>query len=197
MSPPRASELLDCWFGKLDDAGLPDPAVSQRWFRGGPAFDQELRQRFGRDVEAALAGEREAWASTPSGRLALVLLLDQLTRNIQRGTAGAFAGDARALQHAVLALEGGEDQRLRPIERCFLYMPFEHAEDREQQVRAVLLFESLASGGEPLLLGGLDWARRHQRVIERFGRFPSRNLVLGRSSTPEELAFLAETPAGF
>jgi uncharacterized protein (DUF924 family) len=193
--------VLDDWFGRLGPDGLPAETKRRRWFQGGAALDAELRERFGAEVEAGLAGRREAWAATPRGRLALVILLDQFPRNIFRGTPRAFAGDARALRHAQAAVAAGEDTRLAPVERQFLYLPFEHAEDAEQQARSVALFERLAGQVAPPVREGfdeaLDYARRHRVVIERFGRFPARNAALGRDATPEERAFLAECPDGF
>jgi uncharacterized protein (DUF924 family) len=197
---PFEAVLFD-WFGPLGLGGLPAPAKRQRWFQGGAAVDAELRERFGAEVEAALAGRLEAWAATPRGRLALVILLDQFPRNIFRGTPRAFAGDPHALRHAQAAVAAGEDTRLMSIERQFLYLPFEHAEDPAQQARSVALFERLAEQATPALREGLeealDYARRHRVVIERFGRFPARNAALGRTSTPEERAFLVEHPYGF
>ena len=194
-------DVLRFWFGPLDSDGLPGQEATLRWFTGGPDFDQEIRASFASDVDAALRGERDEWAQTPQGRLALVLLLDQFTRNIFRGTAQAFAGDAQALKHTSAALDRAEDQELRPIERLFLYMPFEHAEDRAQQARVVSLFERLLEGapakGRALFQGGLDYGRRHQVVIDRFGRFPARNAALDRVSTPEEIEFLRRNKAGF
>lgn len=199
MEPFEA--VLGDWFGPLGPDGAPAEAKQRRWFQGGAELDAELRVRFGAEVEAALAGQREAWAATPRGRLALVVLLDQFPRNIYRGTARAFAGDAGALRHAQAAVDAGEDTRLAPIERQFLYLPFEHAEDPAQQARSVALFGRLASQATPTLRESLeealDYARRHQVAIERFGRFPARNAALGRASTPEEQAFLAEHPFGF
>lgn len=190
--------VLRFWFGPPVDDGLPPPDVTRRWFAGGPRFDDECRAGFATEVDAALRGEREVWAETPRGRLALVLLLDQLPRNLFRGSAAAFAGDATALRHAREAVASGEDQSLRPVERYFLYMPFEHAEDLDAQRQAIALFESLAeSQTAPLFAGGVEWARRHIAVIERFGRFPARNAALGRPSTPEEEALLREHPSGF
>ena len=197
----RPEDVLDFWFGPLEPEGLPAQEIALRWFAGGPAFDLEIRVEFEKDVEAALRGERDAWAQTPPGRLALVLLLDQFTRNIFRGTARAFTGDPQALKHASVALNRAEDQELRPIERFFLYMPFEHAEDRAQQARVVSLFERLLeeapAKGRALFQGALDYGRRHQVVIDRFGRFPARNVALDRVSTPEEIEFLRRNKAGF
>jgi uncharacterized protein (DUF924 family) len=194
-------EILDFWFDGVDRAGVPAPDCLLRWFRGGEAFDTLIREGFGGQVESALAGSLDAWAETALGRLALVLLLDQFPRNIFRGDRRAFSGDARALSLAREATVSGLDAGLRPIERYFLFLPFEHAEDSADQARAVSLYQELISkapkGGEAHFIGAADWARRHQVVIERFGRFPSRNAALGRSSTDAEIVFLAENPLGF
>jgi uncharacterized protein (DUF924 family) len=191
--------ILDFWFDGFDE-GTGSRAAA-RWFGGDAELDETIRVRFGADVEAALAGRLDDWSHTARGRVALVILLDQFTRNAYRGTAAAFSGDARALDFAREAVESGLDHRMRPIERNFLYLPFEHSENAEDQARAVELFRGLAAEADGpaagLFSGSVDWAVRHQVVIERFGRFPSRNTALGRMSTPEELAFLEEVPSGF
>jgi len=193
--------VLSFWFGPLGPEGIPAERSVRRWFAGGPKFDEECCETLGDDVAAALRGERDTWAGTPPGRLALVLLLDQLTRNIHRGTPRSFAGDERALALAAEAVSIGEDGSLRPIERYFLYMPFEHAEDAAMQRKAVELFEGLLGAAPAAAVGifekGVEYARRHEAVIELFGRFPGRNAALGRSSTPQELAFLLAHPTGF
>ena len=187
-------DVLQFWFGELDPGGLPAPDVSRRWFRSDVAFDDEIRERFGEAVEAAVSGYMESWANRPRGRVALILLLDQFTRNIFRGRAEAFSGDERALSHARAAIEAGEHRELMLVERYFLYMPFEHVEDLELQQRSVALFEELLAeapdAGGRLFSGGLDWAKSHRDEIERFGRFPGRNEALGRTSTPDEVAWL-------
>jgi uncharacterized protein (DUF924 family) len=197
----RVQEILEFWFEGVDAAGAAGPECFARWFRADKRFDALIRSRFAEDVEAALAGELESWLQTPRGRLALILLLDQFTRNLHRGEARAFDGDARSLALAREAVESGLDSALRPIERYFLYLPFEHAENPADQTRAGQLYRALVSeapaGGEALFVEAIEWARRHQNVIARFGRFPSRNAALGRASTIEELAFLKENPTGF
>ncbi|MEE4380426.1 MAG: DUF924 family protein [Pseudomonadales bacterium] len=197
MSPPdpRVAALLDGWFGALAD-GFVAPEVRQRWFRADPAFDEWLRARFGDDVEAALAGDRDAWGWTPEGRLGLVLLLDQLPRNLFRGTARAFAGDARALAAARVGVGRGDDRLLPPEQRVFLYLPFEHAEHRADQETAVVLLERLRDEledrpqGRSIVADYLRHAREHRAIVRRFGRFPHRNAALGRASTEEERAWL-------
>jgi len=151
-------------------------------------------------VERALSGEYDGWAETPRGRVALVILLDQLTRNLFRGTPRAFAGDLRAERVAKEAVDAGEDGALRPFERVFLRMPLMHAEDRELQRAGVAAFGALVrehpDHGESMR-DFLSYAERHCATVERFGRFPHRNAVLARETTAEEAAFLAEHPAGF
>lgn len=189
--------LLAFWFGPLDAAGLCTKSRRRALFRADPAFDAALAERFGADVEAALAGDRDTWAHNPRGRAALVLLLDQLPRNLFRGTPRAFAGDARALAHARAAVAAGDDRALPTEMRAFLYMPFEHAEDPDAQREGVALLTALHdeqledSPARAAVASYLRHAQNHAALVERFGRFPHRNAVLGRASTPEERTHLA------
>lgn len=184
--------ILDFWFGRPGTAEY--GTTRDFWFRKDPALDAELRARFGATVETALAGGLEDW-SAPRPALARILLLDQLTRNIFRDTPRAFAGDALALSLAEKAIGRGADRSLASVERWFMYMPFVHAESSEAQARGVSLFRRLRD--ETGLADPLPWAQRHADVILRFGRFPHRNAILGRASTPEEIAFLATPGARF
>jgi uncharacterized protein (DUF924 family) len=168
--------------------------VQSKWFKKDPDFDAALRERFGSMVETALAGEHQAWDRNPWGALARTLLLDQFTRNIFRDTPKAFAGDDLALQ-AALAIEP-QLPVMSPLERWFALMPLEHAESLPLQERCVAAFEALAAEDERLG-SALDYARKHRDVIQRFGRFPHRNAVLGRTSTPEEEAFLQQPGSRF
>ncbi len=194
-------EVLDRWF-----AGAPDdPATAAKqlafWWGSNPATDAELRERFGATHEAACAGELDGWAATPEGRVALVLVLDQLSRNLHRGTPGAFAQDPAALRLALAAVEQGEDRSYPFFHRVFLYLPFEHSERIADQDRALRLFDSLhVECPEPLRGSAkayLQYARQHRDIIARFGRFPHRNAILGRPSSAEELKFLAQPGSGF
>ena len=182
-----AGDIHAFWFG----AAAPDP----RWFAGDPAFDAAIRARYGAAIEAALAGGFEAWSATPRGALAGVLLHDQFTRNVFRGTPRAFAGDPLALGLAGDAVDAGFDRALGPYERWFLYLPFEHSEDASVQDRSLRLFGALAR--ETGRRDALDWAEKHAAIVRRFGRYPHRNAILGRASTAEELAFLGEPGSGF
>jgi uncharacterized protein (DUF924 family) len=184
-----ATDILAFWFG-------PAPHASRNvWFRKDPSFDAEIRSRFGDALDAALAGAFRDWTARPQGALARVLLLDQFTRNLFRESPRAFAGDAEALTMATIAVDAGYDRALDIYERWFLYMPFEHAEDPGAQQRSLELFEALA--GETGDRGQLEWAEKHAAIIRRFGRFPHRNAILGRASTPEEIAFLKEPGSRF
>jgi len=192
-TPESALAVLDFWFGPTDEQ-------RSNWFLRSDAFDAEIMQRFGAPVEAALRGELDAWQATTPGCLAMLLLLDQFTRNIFRGTPRAFAGDTRALALARGLVAAGQDQPLPPLRRWFAYLPFEHAEDLGAQDEGVRLLSALvATAGThaAALAGALDYAVRHRAVIRRFGRFPHRNDILGRISTPEELEFLTQPGSRF
>jgi uncharacterized protein (DUF924 family) len=186
--------VLDFWFGAID-------APRKEWFVRSDAFDADITQRFGPLTEAALRGDLASWDdTTATGRLARILVLDQFTRNIFRGTPRAFAGDAQALALARQLIASGQDLALPPLRRWFAYMPLEHAEDLGLQDDCVQRFTALAADAGPhgeALAGALDYAERHRAVIRRFGRFPHRNEILGRDSTAEEVAFLAEPGSRF
>jgi len=187
-----ATDVLQFWFGE------PGSAESLRsrdlWFTKSEATDRLIADRFGAIVEDAILGKHDVWAASPRGALALILVLDQFTRNIFRGTPRAFAGDARALALATRLVDTARDLALAPMERWFVYMPFEHSERLVDQYESVRLFERLAADG---LDAPLDWARRHFDVVARFGRFPHRNAILGRESTPEEAEYLKQPGSGF
>jgi uncharacterized protein (DUF924 family) len=188
-------EVLDFWFLPPSAEGYGKPR--QEWFRKDSRFDTAISERFGGAIAQAVAGGLREWDREGAhGTLARILVLDQFTRNAFRGTPESFSGDALALG-AALELEGsGADRSLAPIQRWFAYMPFEHAEDARMQEKSVALFTELADG-EPDFDGALDYAHRHRGVIARFGRFPHRNAILGRASTPEELDFLSRPGSGF
>ncbi|MFM5007519.1 DUF924 family protein [Aeromonas veronii] len=194
--------LLDFWFGDEADDVLRATRQAPLWWGKSSETDALLAKQFGAQAEAAANGELADWADLHHGRLALILLLDQLPRNIHRGTPAAFAQDPLARDLCLKGLSIGADKSLSPLERVFFYLPLEHAESREQQARSVALFEALAAeqAGTPsqaTFAGFADFARRHQVIIERFGRFPHRNDILGRTSTPEEAAFLQQPGSGF
>ena len=188
------ADVLEFWFGAPGSAE--HGSLRKCWFEKDPAFDAEIRRRFLALVDEAAAGRLDDWADRPEGLLALIVLLDQFPRNLFRNAPRAFATDAQALALAQQALAQGVDALLMPVARAFIYLPFEHSEDLAMQDRAVALFAALAQHGEAFA-SYLDYAERHRDVIRRFGRFPHRNAILGRASTPEEIAFLARPGAGF
>ena len=187
--PDRAKALLDAWFGPPGDPER--DRQREIWFKGTAEFDASLRDAFLADYEAAAAGRLGSWEALSEGALALVLLLDQISRNIFRGTPRAYATDAAARAAADRALEPGFDRLVPPVWRLFFYMPFHHSEDLPDQRRSVALFDTLPRN--PDRRRSLRrYGRPYIEVIERFGRFPHRNKILGRESTPDEIDILAE-----
>lgn len=201
MSTAPWQALLDWWFGTALDANEVAAQRNALWFGKSGCQDVDSENRFGGLVRQALDGGLPEWEREPQSWLALILLLDQLPRMIFRDTPRAYAGDARAQQLVRQGLAGGFDRQLPRIERVFVYIVLEHAEDLASQNEAVRLYEALqGESGESekvLFAGYLAYARKHQVVIERFGRFPHRNAILGRQSTAEEARFLTEPGSRF
>ena len=175
-------DILDFWFGQLKPA---------QWFKPDAALDTEVGRRFGTVYDELQREVSGAWRNGARAFLAAVIVLDQFPRNMFRGTPKAFSTDAAALALSAEAIEGEFDRSLSTIERQFLYMPFQHAEDRAVQARSIALFEALGDASV------LDYARRHRAVVEQFGRFPHRNEILGRTSTTEEIEFLRQPGSSF
>jgi uncharacterized protein (DUF924 family) len=192
MTDTTQQAILDFWFGPPGSTTY--GTTRDVWFRKDAAFDDQIRLRFGDVIETALGGGFDGWTA-PRAALARVLVLDQFTRNCFRDSARAFAGDAQALEAAGSVVDRGKDAELIPVERWFLYMPFEHSESEIAQQRSLALFARLAR--ETGLAEPLGWAEKHAAVIRRFGRYPHRNAVLGRESTPEEITFLATQGSRF
>ena len=190
-APAEVRDILEFWFGLAK--GLGSPRIE--WFRKDPKFDAEIRKRFGESHAAAASGGLNAWRASPEPMLALVILLDQFSRNLYRNDARAFAQDEMARSCAVEALRRGDDQGFLPVQRQFLYLPFEHSEALADQEKAVELMASLEGFEETR--GLTAWAEKHRDIIRRFGRFPHRNAILGRESTPEEVEFLKHPGSGF
>jgi uncharacterized protein (DUF924 family) len=186
--PARAEALLDFWFGPPGD---PDRETHRDiWFKSTPEHDAALAGLFLADYEAAARGALSAWEAMPESALALVLLLDQIPRNIFRGTPRAYATDRAARAAADRAMRNGFDVRMPPAWRKFFYMPLHHSENTDDQRRSIVLLAAVPD--DPARADNPRYARRYLDIIERFGRFPHRNAVLGRPSTPQELAFLEE-----
>ena|SRR5579871_208176 len=190
--PAAAEELLAFWFAERS-RGL--------WFERNEAFDQEIRDRFGALAAEGAEGRLGRWEETPNAALALVILLDQFPRNMHRGKADAFACDPLARAVAGRAIDQGFDRMVRHDRRAFFFLPFEHSEDLAEQDRSVALFQAWAEAAPEAerqkCLEQCEWVVRHQEIIQRFGRFPHRNVVLGRETTAEEEAFLKEPRSSF
>ncbi len=177
-------DILRFWF---------EETAASSWFHVNPDFDTSVRDRFLKAHDMARRGLFDAWQNNADGALALIILLDQFPRNMFRGTPAAFATDAQALLVARYAIKAGFDQVHPPIRRRFIYLPFEHSENLDDQDQCVMLFEKMQFD-DPL---GYEYALRHRHVIQTFGRFPYRNVVLSRHSTPAEIAFLHGAAAPF
>ena len=191
--PNEPDEVLDFWFGREGEPGYGE--FREAWFRKDPEFDQQVQERFGPLYERAAAGELDGWRDDARSCLALVICLDQFPRNMFRGDGRTHATDDKALETARYALERALDRELPPFQRVFVYMPFMHSESVEDQRRSVELFGRLAErSGAPDLT---SYAVGHMEIVERFGRFPHRNVILGRETTPEEAEFLQGPDSSF
>jgi uncharacterized protein (DUF924 family) len=197
-TPATPAAILDFWLADGVTLGWPSQEMNKRWFTGGAALDQAIAQQFGSAVALAQAGGLADWEAAPLARLALVIVLDQFSRNVYRGSAQAFTGDARAQQLVQQTLAAQQDRQLPWAGRLFLYMPLMHAENLALQDQCVACFTQLVAEApdalKQRLQSNLDFARQHQDIISRFGRFPYRNAVLGRSNTPDEDEFLLKGP---
>ena len=195
-------QVLDFWFGACGSDGALDRAKQRMWFSDGHKHDAAIRKQFGKLHRRAARGELDAeWAATPRGTIALIIVLDQFSRHIHRGTPAAFAQDPAAQRLALDGVKQGTDRALIPAQRAFVYLPFEHAEDVELQRLSTRSFRRLAAevalGWRGEYASFADYAGHHCDIVERFGRFPHRNKILGRASTPEETEFLKQPGSSF
>ena len=188
----QLDKILTFWFGDVQDISRLKPCKA--WFTKDPAFDETVRQ-FQPDYEQAAADHLDRWMDSPQGCLGLALLLDQFPRNLFRGQPRSFATDPKALSVAQHAIAQRFDQQLLTVQRQFLYFPLEHSENLEHQHQAVTLFHHFSDDAD--LCDTYDFALRHQSIVQRFGRFPHRNQILGRTSTPEEAEFLTQPGSSF
>ncbi len=187
MTDPE--DVLAFWLGALDEQGRADEEHQKRWWTKDAAFDQEIRDRFSAAHGELMAGGHREWLDTARGRLAAIVVLDQFSRNMFRGTPASFASDPLALELAEEGIARGMDRELRADERQFFYMPLMHSEDVAAQDRCVALFAALPYA--------LQYAEQHRHIVKRFGRFPHRNAILGRESTPDEGEFLKQPESSF
>lgn len=195
MSHPAYEEILEYWFGSSTPQPQDMEERGKLWFGADAAVDETIKTRFGALVRDAKAGGFPQWESAARSRLALIILLDQFTRNVYRGRVDAFAGDARALRLTLEGVDVGMDRELSVVDRLFFYIPLEHSEDIRMQERCVAAHEALheecATQFKPFVANSLRYAREHRDVIASFGRFPHRNKTLGRAPTQEEAAYLS------
>ncbi len=198
MTSPE--DVLSYWFDDLGAADYPRRNL-EMWWKHQPEVDETIRQRFGGAIDRAAEGALAGWCDTPRGTLALIIVMDQFTRNCRRGTPGMYALDDEAQDLALRSLDAGVDTHLTYDEKGFIYMPFMHAENVALQRLCVRLFERQAACARPadkeVADNSVDYARRHLEIVERFGRFPHRNEILGRASTPEEIEFLKQPNSSF
>lgn len=194
-------DVLDFWFGTLDSNGLAAPEKRARWFDKNAAFDDMCRTRFKALYDEVTAHAHDDWLEQPRSALAYIIVLDQFSRNMFRGEPAMFAFDELAVDATLSAVRKRFDAELEVEETVFLYMPLMHSEDIRHQDRCVKLFQalhdSLDGPAKERVTENLSYARQHREVIERFGRFPHRNAILGRRSTPEEVAFLEQPGSSF
>ena len=194
---PTIDKILNFWFGPLDNGGLAAPEAHRLWFAGSQSTDEDCTEQFGPLLEKAASGELDNWTESNVGLMALVLLLDQMPRNVYRGTPAAFSGDSHALELALKTVAQDRHLTMPLIHRVFLYLPSEHSEDIAMQEKCVSLFDELvAVTGLQQMADFRQFAVAHRDVIAQFGRFPHRNAILGRQSTPQELQYLS-TNKGF
>lgn len=196
----RAAAVLEFWFGTADVAAR-GIGFDPRWFKKDPAFDEHIRRHFGADLDEAARGQRDDWARTPAGLLALCIVLDQFSRNVYRGNARAWAADPYIRARVHRGINEGMDRVLGPSQKGFLYLPLMHSEDLADHARALAVYGRMAASADPEEARqgamNLDYEQRHVAIVERFGRYPHRNAVLGRRSTPEELTFLTQPGSSF
>jgi uncharacterized protein (DUF924 family) len=193
-----ATRIVDYWFSEP-----PGAPCTQKWFSGGSKVDTEIRNQFSSFVTQARASQLDSWKEKPTSTLALIILLDQFPRNIFRGTADSFASDSMALEVTTEAIEKGFDTQVPELQQSFFYLPLMHSENLEVQEKNMVLLEryrdrcdSESEEGK-MVVRSWEFAESHRDIIRRFGRFPSRNEILGRKSTDEEIEFLKKHPGGF
>jgi uncharacterized protein (DUF924 family) len=198
-----AETILEFWFGEvqISDNQLAAKQQAKLWWSKDEAVDREIQHRFEPTLKALLTGHYSSWFETPQGRLAAIIVLDQFSRNMYRDSAHAFSQDSLALYWTLQGIRQGDDKKLSPLQRVFFYLPLEHSEQLSMQNLAIEKFEQLAADSSPsfseLAQGFLDFAHQHHAVITRFGRFPHRNSLMSRTSSAEELEYLAQPGAGF
>ena len=202
LDKKRRDEILDFWFGELKEGEFPDEKRKMWWIKDTD-FDNDIKSNFESDLISAKKGELKNWEDSPRGSLALLILLDQFSRNIYRDTEQSFAQDQMALDVCIRGLQKNFDKILHPVERAFYYIPFMHCEDLDMQKKSIEFYSALAEefssnlSLSDMLSQNKLFAEKHYVIIKKFGRYPHRNKILGRTSTPEEIKFLQEPGSSF
>jgi len=203
LNRKRINQILRFWFGNLKEDEIPSDDQRKSWWVKDPEYDERIKDNFGNDLKMAINGELDDWRTGPEGSLALIILLDQFSRNIYRDTSKAFSQDEKAIQICLGGIEKDFDKKLHPVQRIFFYIPLMHSEDIEMQEKSLKYFSGLAEEyKEPesiadVVSNSYEFAVKHYDIIKRFGRYPHRNEILGRESTPEEIEFLKEPGSSF
>jgi len=199
----QIDRILGFWFGNLKEDELPSEEYRKRWWIKDHENDKRIKDDFGYDLDLAIRGELDDWKTTPEGALALILLFDQFTRNIYRNTEEAFSQDKNAIEICINGIKKGFSGELHPVQRIFYYMPLMHSEDMSMQEKSIECFSNLAKefatseSIAKMVSGSFEYAMKHYEIVKRFGRYPHRNAILGRESTPEEIEFLSEPGPSF
>ena len=195
--------IVDFWFGNLKENEIPSEKYRKQWWIKDSENDERIKDSFGDYLNLAIRGELDSWKATSLGTLALILLFDQFTRNIYRDTENAFSQDQKAVELCLNGINKAFDKELHPIQRIFYYMPLMHSEEMSMQKKSIKSFSNLANqfkNPEPIAKmtsGSFEYAMKHYEIVKRFGRYPHRNAILGRKSSPEETQFLSEPGSSF
>lgn len=196
-------KILDFWFGNLEENDVPSDKNRKIWWIKDPENDEFIKDNFEANLSMAINGELDSWKSTPIGSLALIILLDQFSRNIYRDTAKSFSQDKKAVEFCLEGIHKNLDNKLHPVQRVFYYMPLMHSENISNQEKSIECFSNLAKeftvpeAIANMVSGSYEYALKHYEIVKRFGRYPHRNTILGRESNPEEIEFLSKPGSSF
>ena len=199
----RINQVLHFWFGDLKKNEVPGDDKQKSWWMKDTEYDKRIKDNFGNDLKMAINGELDYWKTSPEGSLALIILLDQFSRNIYRDTSKAFSQDNKSIQICLEGIEKGFDKKLHPVQRIFYYIPLMHSEDIDMQEKSLKYFSGLSEQYKEqksiadVVSNSYEFAVKHYDIIKRFGRYPHRNEILGRESTPDEIEFLKQPGTSF
>jgi len=199
----KIKKIVHFWFGDLKKNEVPGDDKQKSWWMKDAEFDKRIKDNFGNDLKKAINGDLDDWKTSPEGSLALIILLDQFSRNIHRDTIKAFSQDDKSIEICLEGIEKGFDKKLHPVQRIFFYIPLMHSEDIDMQEKSLKYFSGLvkeykeSESVADVVSNSYKFAVKHYDIIKRFGRYPHRNEILGRESTPEEIEFLNQPGSSF